>query len=191
MSGPAQPQTPDTMRVAVKSAARQARSRAAALAAVLASSALVLLSAPAATQTKAWPCQRRTDRREAHRRRRQHLHQPESEGRGRGAAAESAEGRAVRGVLRGLLQPQRRPLAVRAQGHRAGLRLRDRRQGRPHRHQQPRHRRRRRNHRQLQRRLQAQGREGPRQGYQDRSRAAEGRRRKGRWLRWPSARPGG
>lgn len=50
MSGPVQPQTPDTMRLAVKPAARPA-----ALAAVLALSVLVLLSAPAATQTKGGP----------------------------------------------------------------------------------------------------------------------------------------
>ncbi|NJO35979.1 MAG: hypothetical protein HC869_25775, partial [Rhodospirillales bacterium] len=52
MSGPVQLQAADAMLIAAKSAARPVRSRTAALAAVLGLSALVLLSAPAATQTK-------------------------------------------------------------------------------------------------------------------------------------------
>ena len=77
------------------------------------------------------PDQRRAGRREADRRRRQHLDQPDHEGAGGRAAAERAEGRAVRRVLRRFLQPQGRPLAVRPQGLLARLRLRHRRQGRP------------------------------------------------------------
>ncbi len=117
--------------------------------------------------------QRRPGRREADRGGGQHLDQPDPQGaRGR-AASQGAQGRAVRGVLRGLLQAQGR-LPVRPQGLLARLRLRHRRQGRLHRHQQPRDRRRRRDHRQLPRRHQAEGRQGDRQGHQDRSGAAQG-----------------
>ena len=118
--------------------------------------------------------QHRAGGREAGRCGRQHLDQPDAQGARRRAAAARAQGRAVRGVLRGLLQPQGRPLAVGPQGLLAGLRLRHRRQGRHRRHQQPRHRRRRRDHRQLPRRHQAESRKGDRQGHQDRPGAAQG-----------------
>ena len=79
-------------------------------------------------------------------------------------------------------------LAVRPQGVLARLRLRRRRQGRPRRHQQSRHRRRRRDHRQLQRRHQAQGRQGPGQGHQDRSGPPQGDAEEAAARRCPSAR---
>ena len=134
----------------------------------------LLIAGTPRSQTQRGPHERRADRREADRRRRQHLDQPDRQGPGGRAAAAGAEGLAVRGVLRGLLQPQGRPVAVRPQGLLARLRLRHRRQGRLvvtnnhvidgadeiiiNFHDG----------------IEAQGRQGARQGHQDRPRAAQG-----------------
>ncbi len=113
--------------------------------------------------------------READRRRRQHLHDPDCQGPRRRPAAESSQGLALRGFLRGLLQQEGRPRAsLRAQGLLARLGLRHRRQRGPRRHQQSRHRRCRRDRRQLPRRLEAQGRQGDRPRQQGRSGAPQG-----------------
>ena len=132
----------------------------------------------------------RAARREADRRGRQHLDQPDREG-----AAKACRCRRCRRARRSRSSSRTSSTAraasspLRPQGVLARLRLRRRRQGRPRRHQQSRHRRRRRDHRQLQRRLQAQGREGARQGHQDRPGPPEGHAEEAACRPCRSARP--
>ena len=136
--------------------------------------ALLLMLAPAALADAARPDQRRAGRREADRRGRQHLDQPDRQGPQGVPLPKVPKGSPFEEFFDDFFNRKGGTLAVRPQGLLARLRLRHRRQGRPDRHQQPRHRRRRRDHHQLPRRHQAQGRQGARQGHQDRPRAAQG-----------------